>query len=66
MNATLTSIVLFFVGLVIGIVLIIIINFLKNKTKEHKAIDIVEKAKKDAEKVRRERRRRRKEGRRGN
>ena len=54
MNATLTSIVLFFVGLVIGIVLIIIINFLKNKTKEHKAIDIVEKAKKDAEKVKRD------------
>ena len=54
MNATLTSIVLFFVGLVIGIVLIIIINYLKNKSKEHKAIDIVEKAKKDAEKAKRD------------
>ncbi len=54
MNATTTSIVLFFVGLIIGIVLILVINFLKNKTKEKKAIDIVEKAKKDAEKVKRD------------
>ena len=54
MNATTTSIVLFFVGIIIGIVLILVINFLKNKANEKKATDIVEKAKKEAEKAKRD------------
>ena len=54
MNATITSIVLFFAGIIIGIILILIFNFLKNKKNEHKAIDIVEKAKKEAEKAKRD------------
>ena len=54
MNTTITSIILFFLGLVIGIALILVINFLKNKNKEKKAVDIVEKAKKEAEKAKRD------------
>ena len=54
MNVTTTSIVLFFVGIIIGIVLILVINFLKNKANEKKATDIVEKAKKEAEKAKRD------------
>ena len=53
MSATLTSILLFFLGLIIGIVLVIGINFLKNKKSEKDAINIVEKAKKEAEKTKR-------------
>ena len=53
MSATLTSILLFFLGLIIGIVLVIVINFLKNKKSEKDAINIVEKAKKEAEKTKR-------------
>ncbi len=54
MNATTTSIVLFFVGLIIGILLILAINFLKNKKNEKKASNIIEKAKKEAEKTKRD------------
>ena len=53
MSATLTSILLFFLGLIIGIILIIGIKILKNKKSEKDATNIVEKAKKEAEKTKR-------------
>ena len=40
------SILLFILGLVIGIVLILVINYLKNKKKEKLADSIIEKQKK--------------------
>ena len=54
MNDTIFSIFLFVLGLVIGIVLLSIVNYLKNKEKEKKAESIIEKAKKDADKIKRE------------
>ena len=48
------SILLFILGLVIGIVLILVINYLKNKKKEKLADDIIEKAKKEADKYKRD------------
>ena len=53
MSTILTSILLFFLGLIIGALLMLGINVLKNKNKEKTATDIVEKAKKEAEKTKR-------------
>ena len=54
MNETVFSIILFILGLIIGIILLQVINYLKNKKNENKADMIVEKAKKDADKIKRE------------
>ena len=48
------SILLFILGLVIGIVLILVINYFKNKKKEKLADSIIEKAKKEADKYKRD------------
>lgn len=54
MNDTTFSILIFILGLVIGIILIFIINYLKNKKREQTANLIIEKAKKEAEKIKRD------------
>ena len=54
MNTVLISILVFILGLIIGIVAVIIISNMKKKNDEKNATNIIEKAKKDAEKVRRE------------
>ena len=54
MDDKLFSILLFILGLVVGIILLLIINYFKNKSKEQKADSIIEKAQKDADKIKRE------------
>ena len=54
MNTILISILVFILGIVIGVIAIIWLNTLKIKKDQSKAIDIIEKAKKDAEKTKRE------------
>ena len=54
MNTVLISILVFILGLIIGIVAVIIISNMKKKNDEKNATNIIDKAKKDAEKVRRE------------
>ena len=54
MNNTGFSILLFVLGLILGLASIILINFLKKKNDEKKADTIIEKAKKDAEKIKRD------------
>ena len=54
MNETVFSILLFVLGLIVGLVSIIVINALKKKNQEKEADSIIEKAKKDADKIKRE------------
>lgn len=54
MNETIFSILLFILGAVIGVVGLLIINYFRNKSKEKKAESIIDKAKKDADKIKRE------------
>ena len=54
MNETLFSILAFVLGLIIGIIAIIIINNIKNKKREKTADSIIEKAKKEADKIKRD------------
>ncbi len=54
MKGTSFSILLFVLGLIIGIIVILIINYLKNKTKEKNAESIIDKAKKEADKIKRD------------
>ena len=54
MNETIFSILLFIIGLIVGIVLLLVINYLRNKEKEKKADSIIDKAKKEADKLKRE------------
>ena len=49
MSETIISIMIFVLGLIIGISAILVINYIRNKKKEMKADSIIEKAKKDAE-----------------
>ena len=51
MDNTGFSILLFVIGLILGLSSIILINFLKKKNDEKKADSIIDKAKKDAEKI---------------
>ncbi len=53
MNETIFSILLFILGLIIGVILLLTINYFRNKQKEKKA-DSIDKAKKDADKIKRE------------
>lgn len=54
MNTILISILVFILGLIIGVLAMIGLNIIKKKKDENKALDIIEKAKKDAEKSKRE------------
>lgn len=54
MNETVFSILLFVLGLIIGLVAILIINFLKKKNDQKRADSIIDKAKKDADKIKRD------------
>ena len=54
MNDTMFSILAFVLGLIIGIIAILIINNLKNKKREKTADSIIEKAKKEADKIKRD------------
>ena len=54
MNDTFFSILAFVLGLIIGIILLLIINYLKNKQREKTADSIIEKAKKEADKIKRD------------
>ena len=54
MNDTTFSILLFILGLIVGVILLLVINYFKNKQREKKADSILEKAKKDADKIKRE------------
>lgn len=54
MNTILISILVFILGLIIGVLATIGLNVIKKKKDENLAIDIIEKAKKDAEKSKRE------------
>ena len=54
MNNTLFSILAFVLGLIIGIIVILIVNNLKNKQREKTADSIIEKAKKEADKIKRD------------
>ena len=54
MNDTIFSILAFVLGLIIGIIAIIIINYLKNKRNDKLASSIIDKAKKEAEKIKRD------------
>lgn len=54
MDNTGFSILLFVLGLILGLASIILINFLKKKNDEKKADSIIDKAKKDAEKIKRD------------
>ena len=54
MNETVFSILLFVLGIIVGLVSIIVINILKKKNQEKEADSIIEKAKKDADKIKRE------------
>lgn len=54
MNESLFSILIFVLGIIIGIIILLIINSIKNKKTENKADSIIEKAKKDADKIKRD------------
>jgi len=54
MNDTIFSILVFVFGLIIGVALIFVINYLKNKKNEKTADSIIEKAKKEADKIKRD------------
>ncbi len=54
MKGTTFSILIFILGLVIGAIILLIINYIKNKRKEKKADSVIEKAKKDADRIKRE------------
>ena len=54
MNETVFSILLFVLGLILGLASIVLINFLKKKNDSKKADTIIDKAKKDAEKIKRD------------
>lgn len=54
MNETVFSILLFVLGLIIGLVVIIVINILKKKNEAKTADSIIDVAKKDAEKLKRD------------
>ncbi len=54
MNSVVTSILVFVLGFIIGILVIILINFLRIKKNTKMALDIVEAAKKDADKIKRD------------
>ena len=54
MNETVFSILLFVLGLILGLGSIILINFLKKKNDTKKADSIIDKAKKEAEKIKRD------------
>ena len=54
MNNTGFSILLFVLGLILGLSSIVLINFLKKKNDEKKADTIIDKAKKEAEKIKRD------------
>lgn len=54
MSSTVFSIMMFILGIVIGSVILILINYFKIKNSESKAEQIIEKAKKDSEKIKRE------------
>ena len=54
MNSTTFSILLAIIGVFVGFILAFIVNFIKNNSKEMKADSIIEKAKKEAEKLKRE------------
>ena len=54
MNDTIFSILTFVLGLIIGVIVILIINNLKNKKREKTADSIIEKAKKEADKIKRD------------
>ena len=51
MNETVFSILLFVLGLIVGLVTILLINFLKKKSDQKKADSIIDTAKKDADKM---------------
>ena len=54
MDKTVLSILLFVLGLGIGLALVFLFNFLKNKKDNNKADTIIDKAKKEAEKIKRD------------
>lgn len=54
MNETIFSILLFVLGLVLGIAILLVINFLKKKNDEKKADSIIDIAKKEADKLKRD------------
>ena len=54
MSGTSFSILMFVLGLVLGVIVLIVINYFKIKNNENKAELIIEKAKKDSEKIKRE------------
>ena len=54
MNSVVTFILVFVLGFIIGILVIILINFLRIKKNTKMALDIVEAAKKDADKIKRD------------
>ena len=54
MDKTVLSILLFVLGLGIGLALVFLFNFLKNKKDSNKADTIIDKAKKEAEKIKRD------------
>ena len=54
MNTVLFSILAFILGLAVGIGIVILINFIKKKKDESKSVSIIDKAKKEAEKIKRD------------
>lgn len=54
MNAIVTSILIFILGLIIGVLCVVIANVIRVKKNAKIALDIVERAKKDADKAKRE------------
>lgn len=54
MNPVVTSILIFVLGFIIGILVVILINFLRVKKSTKMALDILETAKKDADKIKRD------------
>lgn len=54
MNGTLFSILMFILGLIVGTITLILINYFKIKSSGNKAELIIEKAKKDSEKIKRD------------
>ena len=54
MNNTVFSILAFVLGIIIGVVAYLVINYLKNKKTEKKSDSIIALAKKEAEKLKRE------------
>lgn len=54
MSGTFFSILLFVLGLIVGLVIITVINIIKKKADNNKADSIIDKAKKDADKIKRD------------